>query len=278
MTKKNTEMIEESSSEDLIEQDIMDLLGGDINSPFEEGLDLLDKAMQVKNKKEKKKYLLEALSKSDKLYQVYLELANLENDFAKAINVLKKGVEFGDIHVVISESMTLEDTICLGSFLKLKKEYADKLYQIGKIEECVDQLESILDYDPYDYFEVRHFLIPLYAIENKDEDARKLIDDFSNDNSLFMMFNKCLVLFRENNYEKFNDLYELANKKNKYVIKFLTGKIKVKEGDFETTFKKGSRQEALAYCLKSVRAWIKTRNLIDYIESMEKEEKISIVC
>lgn len=277
---RDNETIDGDAIMDIIDKSYFDDLPDNPETPYEEALQILESALTTKTIKEKKRLLYSALEKCQDAFLVYYELSKLEKDELKSLELLKKGISLGETLVKqdVSEITSFTETLMFGDFLRMNRSLAEEYTKLMRTEDAINVYEKMLEIDQNDNLQIHNALIVLYAIENRDEEALDLINAHNYDTSSMMLFNQALISYRLGDMELFKETFQSACKQNKYVVKYLTGFSKVGINDFAPSYKPGSKGEALDYALLSIRAWAKSKGLMDYLlESIKEKTEIDSV-
>ncbi len=115
-------------------------------------------------------------------------------------------------------------------FMRCMQQYADCLYTMGKVQDCVAVLEEMIELNPNDNQGVRDELL-LYLIELDEKEKFEKYDKmFKQDDMAFPLFNRALFAFKTEGETKNSDKQlQIALKQNKFVAGKLLSKKQVTE-------------------------------------------------
>ncbi|MBI2302650.1 MAG: hypothetical protein HYU66_27405 [Armatimonadetes bacterium] len=82
-------------------------------------------------------------------------------------------------------------------YMRARGALAQKLEAMGRIDECIAQLEAMLELNPNDNQGMREPLLGHYLAEDRLEDARRLLDTYAEDAWAVHAFGEVLALFLE---------------------------------------------------------------------------------
>lgn len=109
-------------------------------------------------------------------------------------------------------------------YMRAKAQYADALYQLGKITEAIQQYEEILVLNPNDNLGARYMLFALYLDKGELSKPEKLLNQYEEETA-HGLYNKLLLELLKNRFStKAAKMLKQAKKQNPFVISFLSGK------------------------------------------------------
>ena len=259
---------------ELKEEDIINKVKKDEN--FISAQVLIREALQYKNYNKKLKYAKMALEICDYCSDAYIILSNnnkISNDekkylLEKAVNASLKLLGLNSLKEV-PESMWSRPEIepLLGAKYKL----ASQLWNSGDKENAIKELSQILEHDTNDKLMIRSILINWLLMENKLDDAEKLLTRFEKDHLTSINYSKVVLAYKNGDIEAAKKLLHKAYRVNNNVIPYIIKQKRVpSELPHITRF--GSEEEAIHYIRNGLKVWNDTSGIIEWI----KEEKKSL--
>lgn len=239
-------------------------------SPQEQAQDLVFAAYDLPPAKAKRN-IEKALQLDSNCIEAYEFLGSLEAFAEIAITFYEKGIAIG--RRVFGGSYLEEHKGAFWGFhetrpfMRCMQHYADCLYTMGKVNECVAIFEEMIDLNPSDNQGVRDQLL-LYLIQlDEREKFKRYAKMFKDDDMAFALFNRALFDFKtEGETDKANKQLQKACKRNPFVASKLLAKKPATE--LPDHFSIGSEDEAdyYAYFAKPIwqqtdgaTAWLKKR-------------------
>ncbi len=141
------------------------------------------------------------------------------------------------------------------TFIKSKTNLAEKLFRNGYHETAILHFEELMELNPADDLNIRHFLMVSYLIENKLDKAAQLLQRFRGDWTAAWCFSKALLRFKlEGDTRRSKRLLGKAFRRNLWVPVYLLGLKKMPVSNRlpqEEKVKVGSRVEAMD-CVKRI--------------------------
>jgi tetratricopeptide (TPR) repeat protein len=143
--------------------------------------------------------------------------------------------------------------------------YADCLYTIGKVKECVAVLEEIIELNPNDNQGARDQLL-LYLIQFDERNKfEKYASMFKEDRMAIALFNRALFAYKtEGETEKSNRQLKKALKQNKFVAAKLLSKKQITKLADHYGF--GDENQAGYYAYFAQRIWQNTNGAISWLK------------
>lgn len=242
-------------------------------TPYEMASVLLEEIEECRTKKEKREKINEALELCPDCFLAYVELSFLDNNKFSRIELLRKAASMGaELAKQEDQISSASDALVLSDYLQTLKFLADAYWTMERFEEAIDCLYKIYSLQSFDYFSIRYSLISLLCLNNRDEEALEIVEEFEGDPSAHMDFFKALVYYRLQNYDDALKYLEVGNKKNKHIINFMLNNHKIKPQYVQPSFRHGSREEACDFVLMSRRAFYNTKGLIDTLIKIHNSE------
>jgi tetratricopeptide (TPR) repeat protein len=150
-------------------------------------------------------------------------------------------------------------------YMRAKAQYADALYQLGKVTEAIQQYEEILVLNPNDNLGARYMLFALYLDKGELSKAEKLLNNYEEETA-HGLYNKLLLeLFKNGFNTKAAKLLKEAKQQNPSVIPFLTGKKRLPKHmpDYHGW---GDEDEAVIYLEEHLHLWKKIDGLQEWLK------------
>jgi tetratricopeptide (TPR) repeat protein len=136
----------------------------------------------------------------------------------------------------------------------------------GRKEEALSHMEAVLMLDPRDGIGVRYPCISLLIERSRDKRAWDLLSAYNGDIFADHAYHRALLTFRKSGAgpEARSALMD-AMKKNRHVVRFLTGDEKV-PSHFPDVYRPGDRTEAGQYVKGSAGAWRATPGALEWLK------------
>ena len=136
----------------------------------------------------------------------------------------------------------------------------------GRKEEALSHMEALLMLDPRDGIGVRYPCISLLIELSRDQRAWDLLSAYTGDIFADHAYHRALLTFRRSGAgpESRSALME-AMKKNRHVVRFLTGDERV-PSHFPDLYRPGDRTEAGQYVRGSAGAWRATPGAVEWLK------------
>lgn len=272
-----------SDNDDVDGDEIIDIINNGLmeddtevfETNYEKATQILENVYKYVSSKKKLEIINEALEVCDECFLAHIERAKIEKNEYKKINIARSAIDIADkvckINVEDFEGyMDLEKYM---DYLKALKYLGELYLSKERIEEAIEIFEKMLYIDCLDVNRIRHYLIPLYCLNNEDNKALSIIDAYSFEKSTHMLFNCALVYYRVGHYDKALDYLEKAKNANRHVIGLLLDVSKIFSSELSPSYKVKSKDEALDYCIISYRAWLKTKGIIDTLLEFQNSGK-----
>lgn len=150
-------------------------------------------------------------------------------------------------------------------FMRCLHQYADCIYNMGKVEECVAIFEEMIELNPNDNQGARDQLMLFLIQLNQDKKFLKYSKMFGIEDKAFYLFNHALFAFKtEGETEHSNKQLSEALKQNKHVAKILLSN-KVISG-FPSYYGMGDENEAEYYAIFAQHVWSMTKGAIEWLK------------
>jgi len=142
---------------------------------------------------------------------------------------------------------------------------AQSLWFLGKRRDAIEHYYELLRLNPTDNQGVRFVLITCLLVVGRDDDAKKLIDEYKNDPTATWAYSRALLLFRQKGASrKANALLKKALKVNHYVPEYLLKKKKFPR-ELPCMIGFGDENEAVDYAFDALSAWENTPGALKWL-------------
>ncbi|MEH7491288.1 SEC-C metal-binding domain-containing protein [Neobacillus niacini] len=150
-------------------------------------------------------------------------------------------------------------------YMRAKAQYADALFQLGKITEAIQQYEEMLVLNTNDNLGARYMLFVLYLDKGEMSKAEKLLKQYEEE-SAHGLYNKLLLEVLKNGFStKATKILKEAKRQNSFVIPFLTGKKRVPK-HMPEYHGWGDENEAVIYADEHLHLWRKIEGLQEWFK------------
>ena len=150
-------------------------------------------------------------------------------------------------------------------YMQACTDLAVHLREAHKPQAAIELFEKSIHLNPNDNQGNRNLLLPLYLKQQQLEKAENLIQQYEDDRSAFMLFSEVLIRYiREGDTKNTRQLRKEANQYNKYVGKYLTGRIKLPK-ELPDYYGIGDKNEAIYYVKDSRELWRQVMGLIPWL-------------
>jgi tetratricopeptide (TPR) repeat protein len=184
-------------------------------------------AMEVQGPK-RYKLAEEAINLDPNCVDAYVILVENSKSMQEALMLSEKAMKIGEKK--LGKAFFVENKghfwglIETRPYMRAKSQYAEALYQLGKINEAIRQYEEILVLNPNDNLGGRYMLFVLYLDKGELSKAEKLLNQYDEE-SAHGLYNKLLLELLKNGFSaKAAKMLKAAKKQNPFVIPLLTGK------------------------------------------------------
>jgi tetratricopeptide (TPR) repeat protein len=151
-------------------------------------------------------------------------------------------------------------------YMRAKAQYADALYQLGKVTEAIQQYEEILVLNPNDNLGARHMVFTLYLDKGEFSKAEKLLKNYEEETA-HGLYNQLLLEILKNGFSaKAAKLLKQAKKQNPFVISFLLGKKRLPK-HMPEYHGWGDENEAVIYIEEHLHLWKKVEGLQEWLKT-----------
>ncbi|MDE3840131.1 hypothetical protein C0966_12315 [Bacillus methanolicus] len=206
----------------------------------------------------------------------YNILAEEAGSFVEAIALYKQGMELGKQE--LGESFFKENKghfwglLETRPYMRAKMNYAQASYELGQLQEAIHHFEELLELNPNDNQGVRYSLFIAYADNNELGKAKKLLDQYE-EGTAHGLYNNLLLELLENGFTPLaGKLLKRAQKSNKFVIDYITGKKKLPDYSLPS-YGLGSVEEAIIYVQEHLHIWRKIPGISEWLTQSRERVK-----
>jgi tetratricopeptide (TPR) repeat protein len=223
-----------------------------------------------------REYAAMALTLDRDCIEAYELLAGMESAPQIAIVFFEKGVSIGR-RLFGGEYMKRHKGMFWGfhetrPFMRCMQNYADCLYTLGYVEECVAILEEMIELNSEDNQGVRDQLL-LYLVQlNEDKKFLKYAKKYKDDGLAFALFTRALFAYKtEGETENANQKLAEALAQNKFVAKLLLANKPLTE--FHFSFEFGGKDEAEYYAVSAQSIWAGIPGAKEWLKKHSEKSK-----
>jgi tetratricopeptide (TPR) repeat protein len=244
-------------------------------SPQEKAQDLVAEAYELDYVEARMNVAL-ALSLDPDCIEAYEILGSMENAAQIGVIFFEKGISigrriFGGKYLQENKGL-FWDFHETRPFMRCLKNYADCLYAMGKVKECVAILEEMIQLNPNDNQGARDPLL-LYLVQlGENKKFLKYAKMFDDDAMSFGLFTRALFAFKtEGETENVNKKLAEALAQNKFVAKLLLStKAKFRVPD---SYGFGDKSEAEYYAVFAYKIWAETPGAREWLKKHSVKSK-----
>jgi tetratricopeptide (TPR) repeat protein len=258
-------------------EEINDFITSKLNTPApkkvprtnkERAQQLVYDAMEVQGPK-RYKLAEEAINLNPNCVDAYVILIENSTSLQEALMLSEKAMKIGEKE--LGKAFFVENK---GHFwgmyetrpyMRAKAQYADALYQLGNINETIQQYEEILVLNPNDNLGARYMLFALYLDKGELSKAEKLLKQYEEETA-HGLYNKLLLELLKNGFStKAVKILKEVKKQNPYVIPFLTGKKRLPK-HMPEYHGWGDENEAVIYVDEHLHLWKKIEGVQEWLK------------
>ncbi len=217
-------VIEEAQAQGLLDGDPEQALGRGL-TPLEQAQDLAYAAMEVNGRLRVKRARL-ALARSEDCADACVILGESAATPARALEWYQRGVEAGARAIGAKAFEGLAGRfwgqVETRPYMRARLAVAQALDELGRRDEAIDQYREMLRLNPNDNQGVRDLLLPMLFEQGRDDDAGRLLDDYTDDIHAMWHYGTALRCFRaEGDTERSRVARAEAVRANPHVPAFL---------------------------------------------------------
>lgn len=192
---------------------------------YRDALKKLEEANHCRSSQKKQTIAREALGICTDCIEAYLVLGINEQNMYRKLGMLKEGMELATMN--LGKDFFLRDASDFFEFdeakplFHIKFAYAASLYEAGYMRKAQRQFQEILNLNPEDLFQVRHYLMSIALYFEELESCRGLLDKYRR-NDAFCCFIRFLYLMKEEDFEQAKQMISLLKEKNSFLYDILT--------------------------------------------------------
>ena len=231
---------------------------------------LADQAWQEQEVDQRLRLARRALEISPDCTEAYLVLAYETKTLEEAQVWLEKAIQAGVRALgqgfIEENAGYLWDWREARPYLRALDGLGENLEALGRIEEALEQFESLLDLNEEDHQGARYDAIRLLLHLKRDKAAEELLDEYEDDGSAIWAYSRALLAFRQSgDIARSRKALREAFKTNPNVPAFLTGASPLPaEAPEAVGF--GDESEAIDYALEHYALWWATPGAVDWLK------------
>ncbi|MCX6161054.1 MAG: hypothetical protein NTV87_06935 [Ignavibacteriae bacterium] len=233
----------------------------------EKAQDLVYEASELSPAKAKAK-IKKALQLDPDCIEAYEYLASTDRSLKSAMMNYEKGIAIGK-RIFGGKYLEEHKGMFWGfhetrPFMRCLQHYADCLYTSGKVKECIEIFEEMIELNPNDNQGARDLLL-LYLIQiDAREKFVKYAKEFKDDYSAFILFNRALFAFKtEGETKNANKILKAAIERNKFVAKLILSDKPIKV--LPEYYGWGDENEAIYYSHFAYHIWKDTKEAMEWL-------------
>lgn len=242
---------------------------GDDDSAVEQAQRIMYQAWEVRDSKSRVALARKALAISTDCADAHVLLGEEADDPAEARRCFEEGVAAGE-RALGREFFEENEGHFWGlletrPYMRARAALAQMLWTQGDRLLAVEHYQDLLRLNPNDNQGIRQLLVGHLIELGRDADAKRLLDQYKEDGSAWMIFARVLVAYRlEGDSAGSRRALASAIKANPFVRPYLTGRKK-----FPVTLPAyhgfGDESEAIAYTYDGADAWRATPGALDWL-------------
>lgn len=229
---------------------------------------LVYEAMEVQGPK-RFKLAAEAINLDPNCVDAYVILIENSTSLQEALMLSEKAMKIGEKELgkefFVENKGHFWGLFETRPFMRAKVQYAEALYQLGKLPQSIQQYEEILVLNPNDNLGARYMLFALYLDKGELSKAEKLLEQYEEETANGL-YNKLLLEVLKNGFSaKAAKMLKEAKKQNPSVIPFLTGKKRLPK-HMPEYYGWGDENEAVIYVDVHLHLWKKIEGLQQWLK------------
>lgn len=192
---------------------------------YRNALKKLEEANHCRSSQKKQMIAQEALGICPDCIEAFMILGVNELNIYEKLKILKEGMELATMN--LGKDFFLRDASDFFLFdeakplFHIKFAYAAALYEAGYMRKAQRQLHEILNLNPDDVFQVRHYLMSIALYFEELESCRELLDKYHVQDS-FSCFIRFLYFMKAEDLDQGRNMIPLLKKKNSFLYDILT--------------------------------------------------------
>jgi tetratricopeptide (TPR) repeat protein len=243
------------------------------DTPETRAQDLVYRAFDTENPAERAGLARQALDLWPDSADAYVILAEQAPSRKAALQLYEQGVAAGER--AVGEKTFREyagqfwGVLSTRPYMRARYGLAEALWTAGRRDEAIAHLQDMLRLNPGDNQGLRYTLAAWLLIMDRDEDLRRLLDQYPEEGSAFFAYTRALLAFREGgDSPEARALLKAAKTRNKHVPVYLLGR---KSVPFESPpyYGFGDDNEAVVHAEMFLGSWRATPGAIDWLQANE---------
>lgn len=247
-----------------------------ISKKFIDAQKIAAKAWREKNYNNRAKYAKEALSVYEDCSDAYIILSNDSKlSSNEKTELLRKAVKSAQNVLKIDKLENADRRVFRLEIAKplfgAKYVLAQHLWAVGESEEAIKEASEILAYNVTDDLTIRGNLSSWLLIEEKYDEAAKLLERCIHDYLASTCYNRAALLYKTGKIREAEGALRRAYKQNKFVMDYLLKKKTAKNAHPSSRI--GSDEEAAAYADLGLKVW-NDAEIRAWLKDMKKDFEI----
>ena len=247
-------------------------------SPAERAQELIYKAWEPREKKERIQLAMQALKIWPDCADAYVILAEeAAETLEQARDWYEKGMKAAEKtlgpKVFEEEAGNFWILVETRPYMRAREGLADCLHLLGDCEAAIEHYRGMLRLNPNDNQGIRYRLLRC-LLETRDLDgAEEFLSRFGDDDAAAWLFSRALLTFtREGNSQKARRQLARAIKANPHVPAYLLGEKQIPE-TLPHLASLGDENEAVDYAFDHRQIWVATRGALDWLAELSNKLK-----
>jgi tetratricopeptide (TPR) repeat protein len=248
--------------------------------PFDEDIlydaqELAFDAWEESNRQKRVALAKKALKLSPYCIDAYNILAEDTEDSTKCVELYTQGIEAGK--KAFGKKFFRENQgyfwglIETRPYMRAMEGLADCLWELGDHQKAIETYLEMLRLNPNDNQGVRYILLGWLITESVFEPAEKLLLDYKDDSSAFLLYGAALLYFKQGRKVKARNALKKAMDVNSYIPEFLLNPKKkyIPKSEAERMFggyQKGHPSEAEEYRRWANKVWKETPDALEWLK------------
>jgi tetratricopeptide (TPR) repeat protein len=245
----------------------------DGDTPESRAQDLVYQAFDTDDPAERARLARQALELWPDSADAYVILAEQAPSRKAALELYEQGVAAGER--ALGEKVFREHAghfwlvLPTRPYMRARYGLAEALWTAGRRDEAVAHLQDMLRLNPGDNQGLRYTLAAWLLLMDRDDDLRRLLEQYPEEGSAFFAYTRSLLAFREGgDSPEARELLKVAKKRNKHVPAYLLGRKSVPL-DSPPYYGFGDSNEAVVYAEMFLGSWRATPGAMDWLGANE---------
>jgi tetratricopeptide (TPR) repeat protein len=247
------------------------------DTPLTRAQALLDRAFGERDEERRVQLAREALTICPDCADAYVLLAEHARGHKEALALYEQGVAAGE-RALGPEAFQRDAGHFWGiletrPYMRARLGLVHSLWVAGRRPEAVQHLQDMLRLNPGDNQGVRYTLAGFLLFLDRDDDLRRLLEQYSDEGSAAWAYTRALLEFREHGDTlEARQLLKQAKKTNKHVPDYLLGR-KFPPAEQPSYYSPGDENEALEYIGSFLAGWKSTPGAIAWLRANDDKAR-----